>query len=112
MEDYNFVKIDGKQHPIRFGMNALRKYGRRTGTTLADLEKIGENMDLENALQLVFAGLEDGYRKAKQQCDLDIESLSDCIDNDYEAIARCMEVLTKHMGGTQKQKKGKKQSPK
>jgi hypothetical protein len=108
MEDYNFVEIDGKQHPIRFGMNALRKYGRRTGTTLADLEKIGADMDLEHALQLVYAGIEDGYRKAKQKCEIDIESLADLIDNDYNALAKCMEVLTKHMGGGKKTKKGKK----
>tara|TARA_R100000781_G_scaffold115006_1_gene88391 strand:- start:558 stop:884 length:327 start_codon:yes stop_codon:yes gene_type:complete len=108
MEDYNFVEIDGERHPIRFGMNALRKFGKRTGTTLADLEKLGADMDLENALQLVYAGIEDGYRKAKQKCELDVESLADLIDNDYDALAKCMNILSQHMGGNKKQKKGKK----
>ena len=112
MEDYNFVEIDGEKYPIRFGMNALRKYGKRTGTTLADLEKLGQDIDLENALQLVYAGIEDGYRKAKQKCKLDIESLADLIDNDYEALSSCMDVLTKQMGGNKKGKKEKKQNPK
>ena len=108
MEDYNFVEIDGEKYPIRFGMNALRKFGKRTGTTLADLEKLGADMDLENALQLVYAGIEDGYRKAKQKCELNMDSLADLIDNDYDALAKCMSILSQQMGGNKKQKKGKK----
>ena len=104
MEDYNFVGINKKKYPIRFGMNALRKYGMRTGTTLADLEKLGNGMNLESALQLIFAGIEDGYRRAKQECKLDIEKLADLIDDDHNAIAKCMNILTKHIGGKNEKK--------
>lgn len=108
MEEFKFVEIAEKRYPMRFGMNALRKYGKRTNTSLSDLEKMGEDMDLDNALQLILCGIEDGYRKAKQQCKLNIESLADLIDEDYEAIARCMDILSKQMGGKTK----KKQNPK
>ena len=108
MEEFKFVEIAKNRYPMRFGMKALRKYGKKTNTSLSDLEKMGEDMCLENALQLILCGIEDGYRKAKQECKINIESLSDLIDEDYEAIARCMDVLSKQMGA----KTEKKQKPK
>tara|TARA_R110000744_G_scaffold139964_3_gene251124 strand:- start:2443 stop:2784 length:342 start_codon:yes stop_codon:yes gene_type:complete len=105
---YTFVEIAEKKYPIKFGFNALRKYGIKTNTSLSDLDKIGENMMLDNALTLILCGLEDGYRAAKQKCDLDIEMLSDLIDEDFNAIEKCMNVLAEQMGGnTKKQGKGK-----
>ncbi len=107
MEDYTFVDIGKKQYPIRFGFNALRKYSMKTNTTLNDLNKLGAEMSLEEALQLIFCGIEDGYRKAKQEMDIkSIDDLADLIDTDYDAIARCMEVLTTMLteSGGKKQK--------
>jgi hypothetical protein len=108
MENYTFVEIGGKKHPIKFGFNALRKYSMKTGTTLAQLNQIGENMGLNDALVLIHCGIEDGYRAAKQECKLSIDDLADSMDGDMEAIARCMEVLAEMMGG----KTEKKQKPK
>ena len=100
---YTFVEIAGKKHPIKFGFNALRKYGIKTNTSLSDLDKMGNDMSLNNALTLILCGIEDGFRAAKQKCELDIDGLSDLIDEDHDAIARCMEILAEQMGG----KKGK-----
>ncbi len=108
MENYTFVEIGGKKHPIKFGFNALRKYSMKTGTTLAQLNQIGDNMGLNDALVLIHCGIEDGYRAAKQECKLSIDDLADSMDGDMEAIARCMEVLAEMMGG----KTEKKQKPK
>jgi len=108
MENYTFVKIGEKKYPIKFGFSALRKYSMKTGTTLAQLNQIGDNMTLNDALILIHCGIEDGYRAAKQKCNLSIDDLSDAMDNDMEAISRCMDILTKMMGG----KKEKKQMPK
>lgn len=108
MDNYTFVEIGGKKHPIKFGFNALRKYSMKTGTTLAQLNQIGENMGLNDALVLIHCGIEDGYRAAKQECKLSIDDLADSMDGDMEAIARCMEVLAEMMGG----KTEKKQKPK
>jgi hypothetical protein len=113
MKDYKFVDINGKKYPLRFGLNALRKYGQRTNTTLADLGKIGDDISLENSLQLIYAGIEDGYRKAKQKCELTIECLADLIDDDFEAITRCMEVLSSQIGKENQQSEDeKKEKPK
>tara|TARA_R110000744_G_scaffold275623_2_gene388443 strand:+ start:7620 stop:7961 length:342 start_codon:yes stop_codon:yes gene_type:complete len=104
---YNFVEIAEKKYPIKFGFNALRKYGIKTNTSLADLDKLGQDMKLNDALVLILCGLEDGYRAAKQQCELDIETLSDLVDEDFNAIEKCMTILAEQMGGnTKKQGKG------
>ena len=112
MENYTFVEIGEKKYPIKFGFNSLRKYSMKTGTTLAQLNQIGDNMGLNDALVLIHCGIEDGYRAAKQECELSIDDLADAMDGDMEAISRCMEVLAQMMGGNnekkQKPKKAKK----
>ena len=101
---YEFIQINEKKYPIKFGFNALRKYSAKTSTSLSDLDKLGSNMTLDGALILIYCGIEDGYRAAKQNCELSIDDLSDLIDTDYDAIARAMTILGEQMGGS----KGKK----
>ena len=108
MEKYTFVELGGEKYPIKFGFNALRKYSMKTGTTLAQLNNIGNDMGLNDALVLILCGIEDGHRASKQECNLTIDDLADSMDGDMEGIARCMEVLAKQMGG----KSEKKQKPK
>jgi hypothetical protein len=109
MEKYTFVELGGEKYPIKFGFNALRKYSMKTGTTLAQLNNIGNDMGLNDALVLILCGIEDGHRSAKQKCDLTIDALADKMDGDMEGIARCLEVLAKQMGGkTEKKQKPKK----
>ena len=107
---YTFVKINEKKFPVKFGFNALRKYSALTNTSLQELDKLGQDMSLDSALTLIFCGIEDGYRAAKQQCKITIDSLADLIDEDFDAIGRCMEVLAEQMGGAtgKKQKANKK----
>jgi len=106
---YTFVTIANRKHPIKFGFNALRKYGIKTNTSLADLDKLGGDMQLNHALTLILCGIEDGYRAAKQECKLDIDGLSDLIDEDFDAITRCMNILSEQMGGnTEKKQKANK----
>ena len=104
MENYTFVELGEKKYPIKFGFNALRKYSMQTGTTLADLNKIGENMSLNDALILIHCGIEDGHRAAKQKCELTLDDLADSMDGDMEGISRCMEVLAEMMGENNEKK--------
>ena len=101
---YEFIQINEKKYPIKFGFNALRKYSAKTNTSLSELDKLGSNMTLDGALILIFCGIEDGYRAAKQDCLITIDDLADLIDTDYDAIARAMKILGDQMGGS----KGKK----
>tara|TARA_R100001443_G_C3362866_1_gene179381 strand:+ start:1718 stop:2044 length:327 start_codon:yes stop_codon:yes gene_type:complete len=102
--NYSFININEKKYPIKFGFNALRKYSSKTNTSLQDLDKLGDNMTLDSALTLIYCGIEDGYRAAKQEFDLTIDDLADLIDNDYDSIGRAMEILAEHMGGSNEKK--------
>jgi len=107
--NYTFIEINKKKLPIKFGFNALRKYSSKTKTSLQDLDKLGTDMTLDDALNLIFCGIEDGYRAAKQECELTIDDLADLIDSDYDSIAKAMEILAEQMGGdTEKKQKAKK----
>ncbi len=108
MENYTFVELGGEKYPIKFGFNALRKYSKKTGTTLAGLNSLGADMSLDDALVLIHCGIEDGYRAAKQECKITIDELADKMDGDMDGISRCMEVLAEMMGGkTEKKPKPK-----
>ena len=102
--DYTFVELGGSKYPIKFGFNALRKYSMKTGTTLNELNKLGADMSLNDALILIHCGIEDGYRAAKQECELSVDDLADKMDGDMDGIARCMNVLTDMMGGNSEKK--------
>ena len=102
--NYTFININEKKYPIKFGFNALRKYSSKTNTSLQDLDKLGDNMTLDSALTLIYCGIEDGYRAAKQEFDLTIDDLADLIDNDYDSLGRAMEIQAEHMGGSKEKK--------
>ncbi len=106
---YTFIEINKEKLPIKFGFNALRKYSKKTNTKLQDLDKLGADMTLDNALTLIFCGIEDGFRAAKQECKLTVDDLADLIDSDFNSIGKAMEILTEQMGGnTGKKQKAKK----
>lgn len=107
--NYKIITIGKDNHPIKFGFNALRKYSKMTNTSLADLDKLGQEMTLDNALILMYCGIEDGYRASKQEMKLSIDDLADSIDGDFNSIARCMEVLGEMMGEVNEKKPNPKQ---
>ena len=107
--NYKIITIGKEDHPIKFGFNALRKYSKMTNTSLADLDKLGQEMTLDNALILMYCGIEDGYRAAKQEMKLSVDDLADSIDSDFNAIARCMEILGEMMGQVNEKKPKPKQ---
>ena len=106
--EYRFVKIGKKDLPIKFGFGALAKFSKITNTSLQDLDKIGVEMTLDGALNLIYCGIEAGYKSAKQDIDITIDELADLMDGDFEAISRCMVVFAEQMGGSEKKQKAKK----
>ena len=91
--NYTFIEINKEKLPIKFGFAALAKYSKKTNTSLQDLDKLGVNMTLDNALTLIYCGIEDGFRAAKQECNLNVEDLADLIDGDFNSIGKAMEIL-------------------
>jgi hypothetical protein len=102
--NYTFLEINNKKHPIKFGFNALRKYSSKTNTSLKDLDKLGDNMTLDDALTLIYCGIEDGHRAAKQEFNLSVDDLADLVDGDFDSIGKAMEILAEQMGGSNEKK--------
>lgn len=106
MKDYKFLQINDKKYPIRFGFAALRKFSLKTDTTMNELTNMSADMNLDHALQLIYCGIEDGYRKAKQKIEIEsVDDLADLIDTDFDSIARAMDILTDMMSGGDDEKK-------
>ena len=95
--NYEIIKIDKTNYPIFFGFNGLRKYCKKTGTSLNKLMTLGQNMTLEEALQLMLVGIEEGCRKANQPFDLTIDDLGDLLDTDTTALTKAMEIFGEQM---------------
>jgi len=90
---FEVVILNKKDFPIRFGMNALRIYCKKTNTSLQDLDKLGEDLSLDKACQLILAGLQDGARVAGKDFDLTVEDIADILDDDMEALQKCFDIF-------------------
>ena len=90
---YEIVIINGKDYPVRFGMNSLRNFTKATGRSLKDLDKIGDGMSLDDACQLILAGLKDGSRVSGKECSLNVDDVADMLDDDFEALNKVLEIF-------------------
>ena len=109
---YEVVILNGKDYPIRFGMNALRIYCKRTNTSLQDLDKLGEGISLDDACQLILSGLQDGARVAGKDFDLTVESIADILDEDFEALQKCFDVFGEQFSAKFKEEGNEKEEKK
>ena len=91
---YEIVFINGKDYPVRFGMNALRMFCKDTDRALSDLDKLGESMSLDDACQLILAGLQDGARVSGKECSLNVDGVADLLDDDFDALNKVLEVFS------------------
>ena len=106
--EYELVKIADTTYPIYFGFNGLRKFCAVTGTSLQKLMNLGKDMTLDEALQLVLVGIEEGCRKSGKECTLTIDELGDMLDSDMTGLTRALEVFGEQMGHNIKQPAKKK----
>ena len=95
---YEIIEIAGKNYPIFFGFNGLRKYCALTGTSLNKLMTLGQDMTLDQALKLVLVGIEEGCRKSGQNFKLSIDELGDMLDTDMNGLTRALEIFGEQMG--------------
>jgi hypothetical protein len=111
---FEYVKINGKKMPVKYGFNALRHFSRMTGISINQMESLSNNMTFDTALTLIFCGLMDGARAAKEKFSYTIDDLADDLDTDMTAIDRCMTLFADQMGGkeTEEKKSQPKKQPK
>tara|TARA_R100001594_G_C3846311_1_gene217243 strand:- start:74 stop:415 length:342 start_codon:yes stop_codon:yes gene_type:complete len=110
---YEIIEIGNNKLPLRFGFNALRKYSIKTGATMNDLNKLASGkMTFNDAFTLIYCGIEDGHRAAKQKFELSIDEVTDMFDGNMDCMEKAFDVLSKSMGtdtaGKGKAKKVKK----
>lgn len=83
--------------PFSFGMNALSAFLESEGLTLADMGDMGANMKISTAINIVFHGFADGFRREGKEFDLTREAVGDLIDDNPELLANAMEVFANSM---------------
>tara|TARA_R110000824_G_scaffold366935_1_gene556051 strand:+ start:1173 stop:1538 length:366 start_codon:yes stop_codon:yes gene_type:complete len=112
--NYEIVTLGKKELPIYFGFNALRKYCRATGTSLQKLGTLGTEMSLDDIVELIFHGTQEGHRRAGIDFNLDSDQIADLLDGDQKGMGIAMELFAEHMGitfsdgETEKKETGKK----
>lgn len=89
------VVIAGKNYPVKFGFNALRLFGNETGKTLAEIMSLNNNIGINDAIALMWAGLKDGHRVEKIPFNLTMDDVSDLLDADQSALTKVMDVFAR-----------------
>ena len=102
------VKIAGKVYPVKYGFAALRAFSDVTGTTLSEMDKLGNDMTFTQAIGLVWAGLKDGARVTKEEFNMDLDDVADLLDADDEALENVLKVFTDSLAPEAPKKKGSK----
>ena len=99
------VEIGGKERPVKYGFAALMEFTEENGYTMADLDKLGENMKLKDALFLVWCGLKHGARVEKQPYSYSIEDVADWLDETPEAMEKVLNVFSSSFSDSKEEKK-------
>ena len=100
-----YVEIGGEERPVKFGFAALMEFTEENGYTMADLDNLGENMKLKDALFLVWCGLKHGARVEKKPYSYSIEEVADWLDEQPEAMDKVLNVFSSSFGASEEEKK-------
>ena len=106
---YEILEIGEHKLPVRFGFNALRKYSLMTGSTMNDLNKLASGeITFNDAFSLIYCGVADGHRAAKEHFKLSIDDVTDMFDGNMGCMEKAFEILGRAMGeGNEKKAKAK-----
>lgn len=104
----DIITTGGKEYYIRFGFNALRLFSNENNLSLADMDKLGQEISLQQTLSLIHVGFREGARKMKQNFDMTIDDVADLLDNDATVMQRAMEIFQEHIGNFTPEEEGTK----
>ena len=107
---YEILEIGEHKLPVRFGFNALRKFSIKTGTTMNELNKLSSgSITFNDAFTLIYCGIEDGHRSAKQEFKMSLDDVTDMFDGNMDCMEKAFEILSRAMSdGVGKKQKAKK----
>ena len=106
------IAIGGEMRPIHYGFAALAEWCDLTGSGLQDLSKLGSNLSLQAAIQLIYCGLKHGARRSKEDFNFTSDDVADWIDDEgmdifNEAMALFGQAMAT-ISPDEKKKKGSK----
>lgn len=104
MAKFEKVNIGGQELNVKFGFNALSIFEKESGESVNSITKYGNEIPINLAICLVFAGLKDGARASKSDFTLTKEDIADLLDDDFDALSRVLKVFESMMGNKKKQK--------
>ncbi len=99
------VEIGGASRAVKYGFAALMEFTESNGYTMADLDKLGENMKLKDALFLVWCGLKHGARVEKQPFSYTLEDVADWLDEKPQAMEEVLNVFSSSFSSSEEEKK-------
>lgn len=100
-----YVEIGKEQRPVKYGFAALMEFTEANGYTMADLDSLGDNMKLKDALFLVWCGLKHGARVEKKPFNFTIEEVADWLDDKPEAMEETLNVFSSSFNTSEEEKK-------
>ena len=108
MTEKKTIAIGGQVRPIHYGFAALGEWCDLTGSGLNDLSKLGSNLSLTAAIQLIWCGLKHGARRSKEDFNNSVDDVADWIDDEGMGIFNeAMEIFTASMAKIHPEKKKK-----
>ena len=100
-----YVEIGKEQRPVKYGFAALMEFTEANGYTMADLDSLGDNMKLKDALFLVWCGLKHGARVEKKPFNFTIEEVADWLDDKPAAMEETLNVFSSSFNTSEEEKK-------
>lgn len=108
MAKYVELQVGEDKHPVSFGMLALSNFCEKQNLTLAEMNaSLGQKLSIQALLDLIHCGLQDGYRKAGKDFQMDIADVADMIDDHPEALAAFMDEIAGNLPQSDTEKKHK-----
>ncbi len=93
------VTLNEKEYPVHFGIGALRKFSSHAKIPLSSFTQgdMMKGLTLDDLMCLIHIAFKEGHRKAKKKFSLDVDGLSDLIDDNQGALNGIMDVFGKSM---------------
>lgn len=91
------IKLKNGTANLHFGWAALRDWTNITKRSLNDLQKIGDEMTVDETITLIWSGLKQGARKLKAQFELTPDDVADMMDDNPDLITIAMEEFSASM---------------
>jgi hypothetical protein len=105
-----YIETSKGKVPVRYGWNALAKFGDLTGKSMNDvLEMDLDKMSISDLLAFILVGLQEGARKEEEECKISsVEEVGDLVDEDPEIVNKVMEAFADMSKSTGEKVEGKK----